>query len=143
MYIYICIYVLYGTYVTIKLSLAGGESANKNEINYVETFLSANTAGYVVINTKCSGPRQARGLGMEVGVGIVVAGGMPKVESLPQCRCPKLNLIKISFAIANAIEAVPFPLNPHFQNCGSGQLARTRTIRRTSLRRRQLLCLLI
>lgn len=55
-----------------------------------------------------------------------MAGGFPKVESLPQCRCPKLNLIKISFTIADAIvvgtQESPIP---SATNCGRGQLART------------------
>lgn len=40
-----------------RLSSAMGprSTANKNEINYVETFRAVSPAGYVVINTKCSG----------------------------------------------------------------------------------------
>lgn len=63
-------------------------TANKNEINYGETFWALSPAGYVVINTKCSGP--ATGLHPPPAALQHTHSGqaeyMPKVEYLPQTQ---------------------------------------------------------
>lgn len=90
------------------LSALGPQStANKNEINYVETFRAVLPAGYVVINTKCSGHATGQPRTSPPPPPCFVAPSTRTASEPRACQklstCPKLNFKKIPFTIAISV----------------------------------------
>lgn len=83
-----------------RLSSALGpqSTANKNEINYVETFRAVSPAGYVVINTKCSGHATGQPRTSSPPPPCFVAPSTRTASEPRACQklstCPKLNFKK-------------------------------------------------
>lgn len=83
-----------------RLSSALGpqSTANKNEINYVETFRAVSPGGYVVINTKCSGHATGQPRTSPPPPPCFVAPSTRTASEPRACQklstCPKLNFKK-------------------------------------------------